>query len=272
MPRCADPACGRWRPARLGPKWNLGFRLNGNWYCSRACVETAAREGLDNVPAPAGSTVSLPPLRLGVLLRHLGVLTAGQLDLALNEQRRTGLRLGAQLRLLSLVDSEPIVRALAAQANVSYLTSFDIGRVRGCSNLPITTVRALGLVPFEVDAQQKRLRVAVAAPVPRTAVRALLKLTGWNAEPYLVDDDTWEAALEAYRPAEGVVDATTVPNLSAAAARIAEHAGFERGVTVRHAACDDHTWVRIEGPDRVSDLLVTDAAEDETWPARHTAH
>src|SRR3977135_1987653 len=121
MPRCADTDCGRWRPARITPRRSVGFRLNGSWVCSRPCLETAIRHDLDEPARIISSSVSLPPLRLGVLLRHLGVLTAAQLQLALSEQQRTGMRLGAQLRTLGLVTGEPILRALAAQANVSYL-------------------------------------------------------------------------------------------------------------------------------------------------------
>ena len=45
MPRCADYTCGRWRPERLAPRWAAGIRFNGHWYCSRTCVEHAARIG-----------------------------------------------------------------------------------------------------------------------------------------------------------------------------------------------------------------------------------
>ena len=46
--------------------------------------------------------------------------------------------------------------------------------------MPADTVRALGLVPFELTMCAKRLRVVCAAPVPRAAMRALTKLTGWT--------------------------------------------------------------------------------------------
>ena len=190
MPRCADFTCGRWRPERLAPKWAAGLRFNGHWYCSRECVETAARVGLDTPAVPAASVAPLPPLKLGVLLRHLGAITESALESALESQRDSGRRLGAELQHLGLVDAEVVLKALAAQSGVSYLPSFDVNRVMaGPSWLPAETVRALGLVPFEADESQKRLRVICAPPVPRSAVRALLKLTGWTAEPYLVQDE-----------------------------------------------------------------------------------
>ena len=45
MPRCADFTCGRWRPERMAPRWAAGIRFNNHWYCSRECVENAARIG-----------------------------------------------------------------------------------------------------------------------------------------------------------------------------------------------------------------------------------
>jgi hypothetical protein len=260
MPRCADFTCGRWRPERLAPKWAAGLRFNGHWYCSRECVEHAARVGLDT-PAVAVTSAALPPLKLGVLLRHLGVITEQTLDIALEAQRSTGRRLGAELLALGLAPADAILKALAAQGNVSYLPAFDASRVtQGPPWLPAETVRALGLVPFEADDVQKRLRVICTAPVPRSAIRALLKLTGWTAEPYLVEDSTWQQALRVYRPAAQVTgqrrEAVTVKGADAAAARVADSALLDRSVTMRTANCDQYTWVRVEGKQQVSDLLI----------------
>src|SRR5215831_4607407 len=119
MPRCADASCVRWRPS-LGV-WG-GVRLNGVWYCSRSCAAAAVRRGLESPPVVAESAGALPPLRIGALLRHQNAITATQLDEALAAQRKSGLRLGAQLQALGFVSSATLVRALAAQAGVSYLT------------------------------------------------------------------------------------------------------------------------------------------------------
>ena len=102
MPRCADASCVRWRPA-FGV-WG-GVRLNGTWFCSRACAATAVRRGLESPPAVGESAGSLPPLRIGALLRHQGAITQAQLDEALASQRKSGLRLGAELQRLGFVTS-----------------------------------------------------------------------------------------------------------------------------------------------------------------------
>src|SRR5688500_3650533 len=169
MPRCADASCVRWRPA-FGV-WG-GVRLNGTWFCSRSCAATAVRRGLESPPSVGESAGALPPLRLGALLRHQGAITQAQLETAVASQRQSGLRLGAELQRLGFASSAAVVRALAAQAGVSYLTSVDAKRVsRAPGGLTADMVRALGLLPFE--AHDRRLHVICTAPLPRPALRAL---------------------------------------------------------------------------------------------------
>jgi hypothetical protein len=149
-----------------------------------------------------------------------------------------------------------VLRALAAQANVSYLTSFDLSRVKnGPSWLPSETVRALGVVPFDISERDRRVCILCRAPVPRAAVRALQKLTTWTAEVYLVGDRLFEQALAEYQSSSdsGVI---TVAGIDDAAALVAETASADRAVTMRHAQWDRYTWVRVEGPTHVSHVLV----------------
>lgn len=276
MPRCAEASCGAWRPERLSPRWAAGLRLNGQWYCSRACVERAARAGLDDhAAAQAAAGAARRPPRLGVILRHLNAVTDGDLAAALTTQRSSGRRLGEELVATGRLRREPLLRALAAQSGVSYLPTFDVARVRrGPMWLPTATVQALGLVPFDVDAQGRRVHVVCAAPVPRNAIRAMQTLTGYVPDVYLVSDDTWTRALAAYAsiddaPRDGQV--STVGGLQAAAALVAEAASTERAVTMRHAQWERFTWVRVEGPTQVANVLVPETMED-TCQAAYTAH
>ena len=262
MPRCADPGCARWRPERLAPRWATGMRFNGDWYCSRTCVMSAAREGLDVPVAPQPANSALRHLRVGVLLRHVGAISETQLNDALRSQRASGRRLGQELQQLGSVSGDVVTRALAAQGGVSYLTTFDVERVkRGPSWLPAATVRALGVVPFEVIESMRTVKVVCAAPVPRSALRALKTLTGWDAEPYLVDDDVWQRALDAYRPASGASEhgqseARTMRGVADAAAWVADAAQSGRSVTMRSVRAGDYTVVRVEAPSIMSDLLI----------------
>lgn len=253
MPRCADASCVRWRPA-FGV-WG-GLRLNGAWFCSRSCAAAAVRRGLESPPVVGESAGALPPLRIGALLRHQGAITQAQLDEALAGQRKSGLRLGAELQRLGYVSSATLVRALAAQAGVSYLTAVDSARVRRApGGLSVDMVRALGLLPFE--AQDRRLHVLCTAPLPRPALRALARLTGWTAEPYLVDDAVWERALDNYAPdADERHRSDVVRDVDAASGCVVAAAAGGRNAVVRYAGCGDFVWVRVEGGAKTQDVLI----------------
>jgi hypothetical protein len=246
------------------------LRLNGTWYCSRSCAATAVQRGLESPPAVGESAGALPPLRLGALLRHQGALTQAQLDAALTVQRRSGLRLGAELQRLGFVTSATLVRALAAQAGVSFLTAFDPARVtRAPGGLSADMVRALGLLPFE--AHGRRLHVICTAPVPRPALRALARLTGWTAEPFLVDDAVWERALESYAPAvDDRHQSEVVHDVAAASAHVVAAAATARDAVVRYAGCDDFVWARVEGDAGTRDVLIQ--SSEEPCQAEPTAH
>jgi hypothetical protein len=258
-----------------------GVRLNGAWFCSRGCAAAAVRRGLESPPALGESAGALPPLRLGALLRHQGAITQAQLDLALAGQRRSGRRIGAELQQLGFVSSGAVVRALAAQAGVSYLTAVDPARVRHApGGLSADMVRALGLLPFE--AHERRLHVICTAPVPRRALRALARLTGWTGEPYLVDDAVWDRALESYAPAESgdTGQAEVVHDVDAASAQVVAAAAAGRDAVVRYAGCGDFVWVRVEGGAVTRNVLI-DAArgfgparlpEERICQAAPTAH
>jgi hypothetical protein len=205
---------------------------------------------------PRESAGSRPSLRLGSVLRSLGAVTGPQLLAALEAQRRSGRRLGAELQAMGVVGPETIVRALAAQADMSYLTSVDLTLIRRApGGLPGHTVRALGLVPFEVDVHARRLRVLCTAPPPKAAFRALSALAGWEAEPYLVDDTLWMRAMEAYpatSPAGGALS-----DLRTVVEHVARTASERGALTMRRAACPGGVWVRLEDAARVEDLVIT---------------
>jgi hypothetical protein len=149
------------------------------------------------------------------------------------------------------------VEGLAARAGVSYLTAVDPARVRQAPGaLSSDMVCALGLMPFEAEAQERRLRVLCTAPLPRPALRAMARLTGWTAEPYLVDDAVWERAIESYAPADGgkAHQSEVVHDVTEASVQVAAAAG--RNAVVKYAGVGEFTWVRVESGARTQDVVI----------------
>lgn len=261
MARCAREDCGRWRPDfLLIGKARRGVRFEGEWYCSRACVEGLARERLIDATLTWGSGgIHGSAMRLGAVLLHMRVISRDTLYEALRLQKRSALKLGEQLIEMGVLQIHDVVRALATQAGTGYLPDVDPALVQhGPGGLSKDAVRALGVVPFEANQQLKRLKVACAAPLPRLALAALRELTGWTVDPFIVSDATCRVLLEAYGsvPSEHPVSVVRPRTVVEATAHIARAVETGRAVRMQQARCDPFVWVRLEGDEAREDLLL----------------
>ncbi len=277
MARCSAEGCQRWYPDLL-VRSGAGTTIDERWFCSEGCVERTTRRRLLAARPMSSGLPTVPPARLGVLLRYRGAVSAADLDRALEAQRVSGAKLGEQLLAMGLIESSMLVRALAEQAGVSYLTTVEPSIVRDApGRLSAGAVRALGLVPFKAP-ENNRVRVACTAPVPKVSCGVLRRLTGWTVEPYLVSDEHWAALANAY--GEGVDEADAgehvaefikASSLSDAASRIASAASRRRTVSVTEAVCGPFTWVRVRGEGVTHDVIV-DNEEEAACPAVNTLH
>jgi hypothetical protein len=280
MPACAAESCGKRRRWWHGA--DAGVILEGEWVCSLPCVERVARARLAHpVPGAAAAPAGRPPLRLGALLRHHRACGPEQIAQALAAQAESHLRLGEQLRVMGAVQGPAVLRALAAQAGVSYLASVDVERVHDApGGLALDTVLALGVLPLGPP-DGGRMRVAFPAPVPRAALTAFQAQTGWIPEPFLVGDDEWLALLRHYgagREANGRGTPRAVPPVADAddaARRIAAAVMAAGRAELRETRWGPYVWVRIVGGVAPVDVLFAcaDAAEpkEESWPAATTS-
>jgi len=277
MARCASELCGRWRPDVLAGV--SGLSVDAGWFCSKTCVEHMVQKRLAGaVRVEQPILASAPHLRLGVLLRHHGALSADQLHDALEAQRKSGLRLGAQARAMFGLDPGMVLRALAAQAGTRYLTAIDPATVQdGPGGLPHEAMAALGLIPFSKPDRDGRVRVASMAPVRWDAVTALSTLAGWKPEPYLVEDEVWAGLFTNYGTAQAEDGATTrvviVNSEGEAATRIATLAASGRRARLAEAHWDPYIWVRVHGEAMVNDVLFARPTTQElSWQAANTSH
>jgi len=260
---CSRSTCGR-RQLPFLPGRAVGVTVDGDWYCSLACVETIARERLT-----ALAPTALPTrddglrMRLGGWLRHIGAITDAQLAIALEAQAQSGLRLGAQVAQLGLASPESILRALAFQAGVPYLSRLDSANVRRApGGLSRDAVRALGVVPF-AEPSRGAIKVACLAPLPRLSLAAFRRLTGFIPEPHLVADDRWQDVVDAYGTeviGAGAPSFIETHDLTEAAATIARTAANGRAARLAELRCDPYTWVRIFVPNGVHDVVYSAAS------------
>jgi hypothetical protein len=277
MPRCARDECRRWRPDTAARYAGLGLRVDDDWFCSSSCVALMAAERLRVTPPRHTGPLPVPPPRLGTLLVHQGAITPAHLDAALAAQKLSGAKLGAELVRLGYTDATAVLRALAAQAGVSYLTAVDVSTVRTApGGLCVDEVRALGLVPIRAVDASGVLIVACTAPLPRAALNALGALTQWKPVPYLVTDEDLTTLMNAYGSGLTAdlprVRAASVATVAAAARRIADAATTERSIRVAEVHLDPFTWIRVAGRSGVDAMLLSRASEEGLWPAATIRH
>ncbi len=271
MRPCAHSEC---RTSPLARLLRRGLPFDGEWYCGATCLaaETARRiEALQ--PPRIVRTPSMPPVRLGASLLAARAITTEQLEAALDAQARTGGRLGTHLLAQGAIDDATLTHALARQAGIGFLTRVDVDRARTpVAGLSRVVVSALGVVPLDTD-RDGTLRVAVAAPLPRTALAALQSGAGLRVRPYLVSDAQLAQLIDAYGTATATAhDLQGVGRLSArqAARRIADAASAGRAASWQYTWGPGFAWVRIDGVHGSEDLIVAPAPMEQTWQAALT--
>ena len=260
----------------------VGSYVDNVWFCSRGCVEQMVRRRLNEARPVAVGIPAVPPMRLGALLRHHGVCGAEAIEQALVAQRGSRLKLGEQLFAMGAAEKVGVLRALAAQAGVGYLAIVDTQSVREApGGLSPHAVRALGVVPISEE-DDGRIRVACQAPVPRRALSAFRRLTGWIPEAYLVADADFATLVRNYgldvddeRPVRELTRFMQTESLSDAAACITAAATRGGDTTVTEARWEPYTWVRVQDSSgRVEDVLYSRPTilEEEPCPAVTTSH
>jgi len=260
MTRCARNGCRIQCPAVVTTFGLFGAFVDGRWYCSARCLERTLSERLSTLPPVSPAWVQgWLPVKLGTLLARQAGLSAEAITRALEIQSRSGVPLGQTLRMLGLITPEDLLRALATQAGVRYLTTVNPDVVaHQPGHLSHNTVRTLGIVPVAADAKRQELQVACTAPIPGHAVRALSRLTTWAVEPLLVSDDTLPYLVNAYTSAGQRASSFegAVCDARSGAATVARIARSLRSVKMRHERCDPYVWVRLESPRLSADVLM----------------
>jgi hypothetical protein len=269
--RCAHSDCATGVLART---FRRGVKFDGEWFCGTACLAADTTSRLDALQPPhIVKTPSMPPVRLGTTLVASRLIPADVLTQALVAQAASGLPLGAQLIAMGAVDEAMVTHALARQAGVGFLPRVDLQSVRlPVADLSRTVVQALGIVPLEVE-RDGTLRLAVTAPLPRTAIAAVQSGTGRRVRPYLVSDSTLRQLLEAYgadAPEPAVAPGVGRLSTAQAARRIADAAVAGRANSWHHTWGPGFAWIRVDGSSGSEDLILAPTHPEHTWQAALT--
>jgi len=125
-------------------------------------------------------------MKLGERLIAKGLITKGQLDSALAEQRKTNELLGKLLQRLGYVSEDKILAELAEQANIEKvdLSSYAISP-QAIRLLPEGLARSYGAIPLCI--QDNRLVVAMSNPFDIMAIQDMEQVVGMYIDVKMAD-------------------------------------------------------------------------------------
>ena len=149
-----------------------------------------------------------PPKRklIGAVLFEQGAVSAADLNAALSEQRRTGLRLGEALLSLKAVSEEQVARALAEQWGYPYLDlSVRPPLPEAVAMVPAEVAERHRIVPVMVEG--KTLLVATSDPVQYEAIHDASFASGTPVRPVICSPGAIKRAIDEYYRRRRSIDA-----------------------------------------------------------------
>lgn len=151
---------------------------------------------------------------IGQHLKELGLVTEGDIQEALIEQRERGGRIGELLIELELVDAAGLARGLAAQAGLGFHDlSTEPPAADAVAKLDGATARAFGVVPVRLDPDT--LWVALADPLNVGLVDDLAFTAGIPVKALVADGAAVQAAIDAVYKEEANLDRGKIQELVA---------------------------------------------------------
>ena len=152
------------------------------------------------------STVKRKSKQLGQILIELGYIQPEQLEVALEEHRKTPKSLGRVLIDLGMIRESDLVRALAEQVGLEFvdLADFQIDSL-ATSLLPEALARRYRALP--IGERDGRLLVAMSDPANVFALDDIRTITGRDVLPVVATANDVEAAIQKYAGMDSQVEA-----------------------------------------------------------------
>jgi len=152
------------------------------------------------------TTVKRKAKQLGQILIELGVITAEQLETALEEHRKTPKSLGRVLIDLGMIKESDLVRALAEQVGLEFvdLNEFPIDATSTVL-LPEALSRRYRAIP--IGERDGRLLVAMSDPANVYALDDIRTITGRDVQPVVATANDVEEAIQKFSGMDSQVEA-----------------------------------------------------------------
>jgi hypothetical protein len=259
-PACAAADCSRRYPLMNG--WiqrDGGLRTqDGDWFCSPDCFERGMTLRLEQLP------ISQRPPRmnripLGLLLHKRGVITTEQLNLALDEHRRSGMKLGQCLRRKYDIPEGEIAGAIAAQWSCPTFPTSEIAAT-WIGLLPLRLIERYRILPVRLVESTRRLYVGCSERVPYDVLYAMERILELRTEPCIISDSAFASQLQQHSNAAAAndIDDIVVESMTSPAEVARMTRGYAQQLQadeVRYALCGSYIWLRVRGRRHRMNLL-----------------
>jgi len=256
--QCAGPDCriSRLKRPRVGRK--TGIRLGDSWFCSDECFRQAVQIRIRQLQEIASR--KLPQrnsrLPLGLLLLSRGCITNAQLDLALEQQRRLGGRLGEILCDLHFATETEVAAAAATQWGCPVFRPKSSPR-EVQARIPAALMTLYWMAPVHYSASSNKLFVGFAHRIEHHVLHTIEDITSCVTQPCVITSSQCRVTIQNL-PSQG--NDVTFDRISSAAemARIVQSYASQIGADeVRLGVCRDYVWARLNRGDYSTDLLFT---------------
>jgi type IV pilus assembly protein PilB len=143
--------------------------------------------------------------RIGDILMEMGFIDGDQLQMALQETKKTGIMLGDVLLRLGWVTEEDLQMAIAVQSGAQILDTKTVIIDRNLmSRIPIDFVNQNGIFPFALDGGV--IKAATINPFDVVAKDKLARISGNRVETYIAPKDWIAKSIEIYYNTAQTID------------------------------------------------------------------
>lgn len=243
---CANRMCTQ-HESRWTKFHDQGFRANGDWFCSAACLETEiVRDLIAQARPVSGTHFAGPRMRLGMILLSRGVIGERELRAGLRAQRHGEERIGECLQRLGLVTRRETTAALAAQWGSPALYQ-SVQLPPEASAVPLTLARKYRAVPVAYSAAGKLMRIAFAGAVDHAVIYAISHVLDCRTETCITEPAALEEMLAILtdRPRDVEVDFGYMPSAETIARAARSYAEELESGHIRYVSCAEFFWMHI---------------------------
>lgn len=256
--RCANPNCQQTSLLARARNLGNGIRLYDRHFCSPDCLEQHLRETLRELTAvPArGEGKSPNRMPLGLTLLSRGSLTREQLQIALQQHRESGVRLGDVVLTLGFVTERQMTSALAMQCGYPVYPLAAENPDSLPVSIPIRLLESNSMLPVRFAEEGSRLFLGFACGIQYGVLEAVGRMLSCDPVPCVIAMSEYRERMQALvslkLDTELIFDGLNAPG---EIARIIRSYSIRLGAQeVRIERCREYLWARIKGRQQL-DLL-----------------